>query len=176
MIRDPPLYFDEIVATEKKKPDSATGLFTEKAIMFDQWKVLHLDEVESESILFCRALERENFAGHCESVRSLDEGKLYLERALYTPQTLSRPDIIVINWHPDCDEHVLDFVHWVRVQPQLHDTPIIVFIQAQLSFAVQERAQRAGVTELIVRPDTFEELLPQVRTLLERCAARSVVR
>lgn len=144
--------------------------------MFDHWKVLHLDEVESESILFCRALAHEQFAGHCESVRSIGEAKLYLERALYTPRSLSRPDIIVVNWHPDCDAHVLEFVHWVRIQPQLQATPVIVFIKAQLSFAAQERAQHEGVTELIVRPDTFEALLPQVRALLERCASRSVVR
>ena len=134
--------------------------------MYEQWKVLHVDEVESESISFCRALAHEEFAGHCESARSFGEGKLYLERALYTPQSLARPDIIVINWHPDCDAHVLKFVHWVRVQPQLHETPVIVFIQTQLSLAAQERAQHEGVTELMVRPDTFEDLLPQVRALL----------
>jgi CheY-like chemotaxis protein len=144
--------------------------------MFDQWKVLHLDEVESESILFCRALEHEHFAGHCESVRSIAEAKVYLERALYFPQLSARPDIIVINWHPDCDALVLEFVHWVRSQPQLHATPVIVFIQAQLPFAAQERAHHEGVTELIVRPDTFEELLEQVHALLERCASRCVVR
>jgi CheY-like chemotaxis protein len=144
--------------------------------MFDHWKVLHLDEVEAESVLFCRALADEHFAGHCESVRSFDAAKAYLERALYTPRSLSRPDIIVVNWHTDCNADVLKFVHWVRTQPQLHLTPVIVFIQAQLSFAAQERAQHEGVTELIVRPETFEELLPEVRALLERCASRSVVR
>jgi len=144
--------------------------------MFDQWKVLHLDEVESESILFCRALAHEEFAGHCESVRSFDEAKAYLQRALYTPQSLSRPDIIVINWRPDCDARVLEFVHWVRMQPQLHATPVIVFVKAQLSFPDQERAQHEGITELIIRPDTFEDLLLQVRALLERCANRSVMR
>jgi DNA-binding response OmpR family regulator len=144
--------------------------------MYEQWKVLHLDEVEAESILFCRALAHEEFAGHCESVRSFDEARLYLERALYTPQSLPRPDIIVVNWHPDCDARVLEFVHWVRIQPQLHTTPIIVFIQAQLSFVAQERAQHEGVTELMVRPDTFEELLKQVKALLERCVSQAVGR
>lgn len=144
--------------------------------MFDEWKVLHVDQVESESILFCRALADEHFAGHCESVRSFGEGKVYLERALYTPQSLSRPDIIVINWHPDCDDEVLQFVHWIRKQPQLRSTPVVVFIKAHLSVAAQERAQHEGVTELIVRPDSFEDLLEQVRDLLERCASRCVVR
>jgi hypothetical protein len=144
--------------------------------MFDQWKVLHLDPVKSESVLFCRALAQENFAGHCESVCSFNEAKSYLERALYSPGSLSRPDIIVINWHPDCDAPVLEFVHWVRVQPQLHTVSIILFIKAQLSFAAQERAQYEGVTEIIIRPDTFEGLLIQVHELLERCASRCVVR
>jgi len=144
--------------------------------MFDQWKVLHLDAVESESVLFCRALAQENFAGHCESVRSFNEAKSYLERTLYSPRSLSRPDIIVINWHPDCTVPVLEFVHWVRVQPQLHTTPVILFIKAQLSFAAQERAQHEGVTEMIIRPDTFEGLLQQVHELLARCANRCVVR
>jgi DNA-binding response OmpR family regulator len=144
--------------------------------MFDQWKVLHLDEVEAESNSFCRALAQEHFAGHCESVRSFGEARLYLERGLYTPRLLSRPDIIVINWHPDCDAHVLELVHWVRLQPQLQATPVIVFVQGPESFAAQESAREEGITELIVRPPTFEELLPQVRALLERCASRSVVR
>ena len=144
--------------------------------MFDEWKVLHLDEVESESILFCRALERQHFGGHCESVRTMGEAKLYLERALYTPQLLSRPDIIVVNWHPDCDTQVLEFVHWVRIQPQLRATPVIVFVKAHLSVAAQERAQHEGVTELMVRPDTFEDLLEQVEALLVRCVSRVSVR
>lgn len=144
--------------------------------MFDQWKVLHVDDIESESILFCRALEHEHFAGHCESVRSFDDAKAYLQRTLYAPQSLSRPDIIVVNCDPDCDARVLEFVHWVRIQPQLYATPAIVFIKEQLSFAARERAQHEGVTELIVRPDTFEDLLEQVRALLERCASRCVVR
>lgn len=138
--------------------------------------MLHLDEVESENILFCRALAHESFAGHCESVRSIGDAKLYLERGLYTPQLLSRPDIIVINWHPDCDAHVLEFVHWVRLQQQLHATPVIVFIKDQLSLAARERAQHEGVTEMIIRPDTFKELLLQVRALLERCMKRCVLR
>jgi hypothetical protein len=148
----------------------------QRKFMFDQWKVLHIDEVEAESILFCRALGEARFAGHCESVRSIDEAKLYLERGLYAPQSLSRPDIIVINWHPDCDEHVLGLVHWIRVQPQLQDTPVIVFIKEQLSAAARESAQREGVTEMLVRTDTPEALLPQVKHLLERCASHFVVR
>ncbi len=144
--------------------------------MYDQWKVLHIDAVEAEGILFCRALAHEQFAGHCESVLSFDAARVYLERTLYTPQSVSRPDIIVINWHPDCNADVLKFVHWIRVQPQLHETAIVAFIKAQLSFTAQERAQHEGITELIVRPDTFEDLLPQVRALLERCANRSVMR
>lgn len=144
--------------------------------MFDQWKVLHLDEVEAESILFCRALALEQFAGHCESVRSFDDAKLYLERGIYTPQAFSRPDIIVINWHPDCNAALLEFVHWVRTQPQLHETPVIFFIRAQLPLRAREWAQQAGVTELIVRPETFEELAQEVHALLERCASRCVGR
>lgn len=140
--------------------------------MYEEWKVLHLDEVEAESILFCRALSHEKFSGHCESVRNMGDAKLYLERGLYTPQLLSRPDIIVVNWHPDCDAHVLEFVHWVRGQAQLHATPIIVFLKAHLSIAARESAQQEGVTEMLVRPETFEGLFPQVRALLERCAYR----
>lgn len=138
--------------------------------MFDQWKVLHLDEVEAESIQFCRALSHEHFAGHCESVRNIADAKSYLERALYTPQVLSRPDIVVVNWHPDCDAHVLDLVHWIRAQPQLRPVPIIVFIQERLPLAARERAQQEGVTELLVRPDDLDTLRSQVRDLLERCA------
>ena len=144
--------------------------------MFEQWKVLHVDEVESESILFCRALAHEQFAGHCESVRSFAEGKAYVERALYTPQTLSRPDIIVINWHRDHNEDVLSFIHWVRTQPQLRETPLVVFITSQLPQAEQDRAQSSGVAEMIVRADDFDSLSDQVHDLLERCASRVVAR
>ncbi len=144
--------------------------------MFDQWKVLHLDEIESENILFCRALAHEEFAGDCESVSSILKAKNYLERALYTPQLLSRPDIIVINWHPDYDASVLEFVSWVRNQPQLLATPVIVFIKPELSLADRESAQRHGVTELIIRPDTFEDLLLEINALLDRCANRCVGR
>ena len=143
--------------------------------MFDQWKVLYLGEVKAESDLFCRALAEEQFAGNCTAVRSLHGAKLYLERGLYMPRALSRPDIIVINSHPDCDAPVREFVHWVRSQPQLHDTPIITYITALWSFDAQEQARHEGLTELIVRPGTFEDLVWQVHALLERCVNRCVV-
>jgi hypothetical protein len=39
----------------------------------------------------------------------------------------------------------------------------------------QEQARREGLTELIVRPETFEDLVWQVHALLERCAERCAV-
>jgi hypothetical protein len=144
--------------------------------MFEEWKVLHIDKVHSESVLFCRALTEVQFAGHCESVTSLAEGTAYLERSLFTPQNLSRPDILIINWHPDCNLEVLDFVHWVRMQPQLREMSVIVFITSQLSQAERDRAEFEGVTELIVRAKTFESLVGQVHDLLERCTSRATAR
>jgi len=144
--------------------------------MFAQWKVLHVDAVESEGALFCRALEHAHFAGRCESVRSFDEAKLNLDRTLYFPQLFSRPDIIVIDGRPGCDTPVLEFVHWVRIQPQLHVTPAIVFVKGEWSLAAQERAQQEGVTELIGWPDTFEGLVEELRALLDRCASRCAER
>jgi CheY-like chemotaxis protein len=144
--------------------------------MFEQWKVLHIDDVAAESVLFCRALTEVQFAGHCESVTSFAEGTAYLERSQFTPQNLSRPDILIINWHPDCNLEVLDFVHWVRMQPQFREMPVIVFITSQLSHVDRERAQHEGVTELIVRADTFELLVEQVKDLLQRCTSRVTAR
>ena len=144
--------------------------------MFEEWKVLHIDEVQSESVLFCRALTEVQFAGHCESVTSFADGTAYLQRSQFTPQALSRPDIVVINWHPHFNLEVLDFVHWVRTQPQFREMPVIVFITAQLSQAERDRAEFEGVTELIVRANTFESLVEQVHDLLERCTSRATAR
>jgi len=144
--------------------------------MFEEWKVLHIDEVQSESLLFCRALAEVQFAGHCESVTSFGEGTAYLERSLFTPQNLSRPDIVVINWHPHFNLEVLDFVHWVRMQPQFRELPVVVFITSHLSQAERDRAEDEGVTELIVRADGFESLVEQVKDLLERCTTRATAR
>ena len=140
--------------------------------MYEDWKVLHLDEVESENILFCRALSEAGFAGHCESVQNIPRAQAYLEHSLFTPQSLSRPDIIVINWHNGGDVRGVEFVRWIRSHPQFRATPILVFITEHLPFAVQEQAEEAGVTEMIVRPKQYGDLLPQVKALLERHASR----
>ena len=145
-------------------------------MMFEEWKVLHIDEVPAESDLFCRALPEVQFAGHCESVASFTEGKEYLERALFSPQKLSRPDIVVINWHPHFNLEVLVFVQWVRKQPQFREMPVVVFITAQLSHAERDRAEAEGVTELIVRAGTSEGLVEQVKDLLQRCTIRAIGR
>ena len=144
--------------------------------MFEEWKVLHIDEVQSDSALFCRALTEVQFAGHCESVTSFAEGTAYLERSLFTPQNLSRPDIVVINWHPHFNLEVLDFVQWVRRQPQFREMPVVVFITSQLSQAERDRAEDEGVTELIVRAESFEGLVDQVKDLLQRCTFRATAR
>jgi CheY-like chemotaxis protein len=144
--------------------------------MFEEWKVLHIDEVQSESALFCRALTEVQFAGHCESVTSFADGTAYLERSQFTPQNLSRPDMVVINWHSHFNLEVLDFVHWVRVQPQFREMPIIVFITSQLSQTDRDRAESEGVTELILRARTAEALVEQVKDLLERCTSRAIAR
>lgn len=144
--------------------------------MFEKWKVLHVDENEDENKLFCRALEQLEFAGKCESVRSFRGAKSYLQRCLFNPVLNSRPDMIIINWHSNCDQRVLEFVRWVRLQPQMKYTPMAVFITDRLSSLAQQQAQKAGVTEMVIRPATYDALFAELKGLLERSVERCVAR
>jgi len=144
--------------------------------MYEEWRVLHIDEDEEESRAFCDALEQNQFAGKCDTVRSIGEGKKWLEESLYMPRIHPRPDIVVLNWHVERDDEVLDFVRWLRAQPQFRETPLAVWVGAETPTSVRERVRTAGVTELINKPDTSEELVEQTEELLQRCTSHCVAR
>ena len=144
--------------------------------MYEEWRILHIDENEEESRMFCRAIEQNRFAGQCDNVRSIGEGKSWLEESLYIPRLRPRPDIIVLNWHAQRDDEVLDFVRWLRTQPQFRDTPLAVWVGAITPARIRESACSAGVTEMVNKGETFEELVEQTKELLERCVSYCLAR
>jgi CheY-like chemotaxis protein len=144
--------------------------------MYEEWRVLHIDEDQEESEAFCRALEQNQYAGKCDTVRSIGEGKSWLEESLYMPRLRPRPDIIVLNWHAERDDEVLGFVRWLRAQPQFRETPLAVWVGIETPVSIRERARSAGVTELINKPDSAEELVEQTEELLQRCTSWCVAR
>ena len=144
--------------------------------MYEEWKLLHIDENEDESRMFCRALEQNNFAGKCDYVRSIAEGKSWLEESVYMPRIRPRPDIIVLNWHANRDEEVLNFLHWLRAQPQFRETPLAVWVGPETPARIREQGRSAGVTELFNKGDTFENLVEQTEELLERCVSHCLAR
>jgi CheY-like chemotaxis protein len=144
--------------------------------MYEQWRVLHIDENEEESRAFCHALALNNFAGKCDTVRSIDEGRTWLEESVYMPRIRPRPDIIVLNWHIERDDEVFSFVRWLRAQPQFRETPLAVWVSEETSITVRERARSAGVTELLNKREAFDEMVEQVDELLQRCVSRCVAR
>lgn len=144
--------------------------------MFEAWRVLHIDESEEESRIFCSALEHNHFAGHCDTVRSIAEGKAWLEESVYAPHVRARPDIVVLNWHVDRDSEVLDFVRWLRAQPPYREIPLAMWVGDETSTLLRERARSAGVTELLNKPKNFEGYVEQTDELLRRSVSRCVAR
>src|SRR5512138_1526304 len=139
--------------------------------MYEEWRVLHIDENEEESKEFCRALEVNEFAGRCDTLRSIGDGKTWLEESLYMPNVRPRPDIIVLNWHIERDDEVLDFVRWLRAQPQFRDTPLAVWVGMETPLSVRDHVRSAGVTELLNKQESFDDLVEQTEELLQRCVS-----
>ena len=144
--------------------------------MYEEWRVLHIDENEQESKEFCRALEVNQFAGKCDTLTSITDGKAWLEESLYMPNLRPRPDIIVLNWHIERDDEVLDFVRWLRAQPQFRDTPLAVWVGMETPLSIREKARSVGVTELLNKQESFDELVEQTEELLQRCVSRCMAR
>ena len=71
---------------------------------------------------------------------------------------------------------MLDFVRWLRAQPPFRETPLAMWVGIETSTLVRERARSAGVTEMVNKPQAFEDLLKQTQELLERCVSRCVAR
>jgi len=144
--------------------------------MYEEWRLLHIDDNDDESRMFCRALEVNNFAGKCDYVRSINAGQTWLEESVYMPRLRPRPDIIVLNWHAERDDDVMGFVLWLRSQPQFRDTPLAVWVGIETSASIRERARSAGVTEMFNKGETFEDLVKQTEELLERCVSHCLAR
>ena len=144
--------------------------------MYEEWRVLHIDENEDESRQFCRALEMNHFAGQCETVRTITEGRAWLEDALIMPRIKPRPDIVVLNWHAERDDEVLDFVRWLRVQPQYRELPVGVWVGLETPVIARERVRSLEIIDLLNKPETFEELVEQTEEMLQRCTSRCVAR
>src|SRR5829696_5890979 len=130
-----------------------------EGIMYEDWRVLHIDENEKESAAFCRALEENQFAGQCDTVRSIAEGRAWLEESEYAPHVRVRPDIVILSWHTERDDEVLDLTRWMRAQPQFRETPLAVWVGVGTPARVRETARNAGVTELINKSETSSDLV-----------------
>lgn len=144
--------------------------------MFEEWRVLHIDEDQEESREFCRSLEANEFAGKCDTVRSLNEGRAWLEESEYAPHVRPRPDIVVVHWHAERDDEVLDFTRWLRAQPQFRETPLAVWVGIETPASVRESARSAGVSELVNRPADFDDLVSQTKEMLQRCVSHCLAR
>jgi CheY-like chemotaxis protein len=144
--------------------------------MYEEWKILYIDEDEEESRAFCRALEANQYAGKCDTVRSIAEGRNWLDESLYTPRSRARPDVVVLNWHADRSDEVLDFVRWMRAQPQFRETPLAVLVGKETPAIVRERVAAAGVNELMHKPNAFDDLVKQTGDLLQRCVSHCLAR
>jgi DNA-binding response OmpR family regulator len=144
--------------------------------MYEEWRVLHVDEDEEESKAFCRALEMNHFAGKCDTVRSITEGRAWLEEALYMPRLRPRPDIVVLNWHAERDDEVLDFARWLRAQPQYREMPMGVWVGPETPVTMRERVRSLEIIDLVNKPEDFEELVEQTEEMLQRCTSRCVAR
>lgn len=144
--------------------------------MYEQWRVLHIDEDAEESRMFCRALETNHFAGHCDSVRSIAEGKAWLEEAIYMPRLRPRPDIVVLNWHAERDDEVIDFARWLRAQPQYREMPMGVWVGDLTPARMRERVRSFDIIDLVNKPESFDELVEQTDEMLQRCTSRCVAR
>ena len=144
--------------------------------MYEEWRVLHIDENQEESDQFCRALEQNQFAGKCDTVRSIAEGRAWLEQALYMPRLHPRPDIVVLNWHAERDDEVLDFARWLRAQPQYREMPMGVWINSETPVSMREKVRSLESIDLVHKPEDFEELVKQTEELLQRCTSRCVAR
>ena len=144
--------------------------------MYEEWRLLHIDENDEQSKQFCKALESNTFAGRCDYVRSIEEGRAWLEESVYMPRNRPRPDIIVLNWHTERDDEVINFALWLRSQPQFRDTPLAAWVGLETPAIVRERGRSAGVTEMFNRGETFDELMHQTEELLERCVSHCLAR
>jgi CheY-like chemotaxis protein len=144
--------------------------------MFEEWRVLHIDEDEEESSAFCDALEENAFAGQCDTVRSIAEARAWLEESAYAPHVRARPDIVVLHWHTERDDEVLDFTRWLRAQPTFRDTPLAVWVGIETPARIRESARSAGVSELVNRPTEFHDLVTQTKEMLQRCVSSCLAR
>lgn len=122
-------------------------------------KILHIEDLEEDAVLFTRACEAAGLPAQFRRVRDGFEAVAYLtgagefmDRAQYP-----LPDLIVLDLKmPGMGG--FDFLNWLRKEPGLASLPILVFTVSD-SAEDKARAIEAGATGYFTKPRDFETLV-----------------
>lgn len=118
--------------------------------------VLLVDDHPQKLKLTQYSLERAGF-----TVLTTDSGREALRIAEF-----DRPDIIVSDIRmPEMDGYAL--CHELRQNPDLRETPVVLYSGYELTDEVESRANAAGATAVVTSSFNIKALVDKIRSLLE---------
>jgi two-component system response regulator len=122
-------------------------------------KILHIEDLEEDAVLFSRACEAAGLPAQFCRVRDGFEAMAYLKGAdqFSDRGKFPLPDLIVLDLTmPGMDG--FDFLKWLRKESGLTSLPILVFTVSD-SAENKARAIAEGATGYFIKPKDFETLV-----------------
>jgi two-component system response regulator len=122
-------------------------------------KILHIEDLEEDAVLFCRACEAAGLPARFSRARDGFEAVAYLKGAgqFNDRGRFPLPDLIVLDLTmPGMDG--FDFLKWLRTESDLASLPILVFTVSDCA-EDKARAIAEGATGYFIKPKDFETLV-----------------
>lgn len=120
--------------------------------------ILHVDDNDSDLLLFRCALDWAGIESHVVQSRSVDD-------ALQRLHTMPSPDLLVVDLKmPGRDG--FELLEWLRAQPEFRSTPVYV-LSSSNDRADVERAARLGATRFFVKATLFMTIVEELKQTLQ---------
>ena len=122
-------------------------------------KILHVEDKEEDSLLFCWACEAAGLAADCYAVRDGSEGVAYLEGQgkFADRRAHPLPDLVVLDLKMP-GMNGFDFLEWLRKQANFLSLPVLVFT-CSTSEEDKVRAMNHGANGYFTKPKDFESFV-----------------
>jgi len=131
--------------------------------------ILLVEDDPNDAFFIARALNELGFTGRVQHVTNTFRAREYLTGAgeFRDRESFPLPDIVVSDSTLPGKASGIDFLEWMRQQPELARAPFVI-LSGEITPEVRARANAAGVKLLLQKGSNFKQMIAALREALKQ--------
>ncbi len=129
--------------------------------------ILLVEDDQNDAFFVTRALKEIGFDGNLIHFENTSEAKSYLlgEGAYSDRERHPVPQLIVADSAVSIRDSGVELLEWIRQEQTVKSIPFII-LSGGVSEETRQRAEAAGVRQIVTKGNNFRDLIPGLRSIL----------